>query len=100
MIDQTVARSHDEPVSFRYSIEPMVDSGDLLFYQQFLHVQIGQQMRKGYVIARTYLPAWQVGSENLLIHFNLVREMEVAILSSATLDAHVRHAFFPRRAKV
>lgn len=70
-VDITFARNGDQPVSFHYSIEPMVDPGDENFYRPFLQVQVGQTVRKGDVIATMYLPPDPRDAENSHIHFNL-----------------------------
>lgn len=70
-VDITFARNGDQPVSFHYSIEPMVDPGDENFYRPFLKVQVGQPVRKGDVIATMYLPPDPRDAENSHIHFNL-----------------------------
>jgi len=75
-IDITFARSGNRPVSFHYSIEPMVDPGDLDFYRRFLLVVPGQQVRKGDTIARMYLPPNRTDVENSHIHFNLICERQ------------------------
>jgi acetyl esterase/lipase len=72
-IDITFAKSGDQPVSFHYSIEPMVDPGSLDFYQRFLHVRIGQHVKKGDTIAHMYIPHERSDAENSHIHFNLIR---------------------------
>jgi hypothetical protein len=71
-IDITFARSQNRAVSFHYSIEPMIDPGDLEFYRRFLRVVPGQRVRKGDTIARMYLPVTRADSENSHIHFNLI----------------------------
>jgi hypothetical protein len=70
-VDITFARNGEQPVSFHYSIEPMVDPGDENFYRPFLKVQAGQTVRKGDVIATMYLPPDPRDAENSHIHFNL-----------------------------
>lgn len=72
-VDITFARAGDQPVSFHYSIEPMVDPGSLEFYQRFLLVRVGQQVKKGDTIAYMYLPSEKSDAENSHIHFNLIR---------------------------
>jgi murein DD-endopeptidase MepM/ murein hydrolase activator NlpD len=71
-VDITFAHAGNRPVSFHYSIEPMVDPGDLEFYRRFLNVVPGQRVRKGEVIARMYLPPARADLENSHIHFNLI----------------------------
>ncbi len=75
-IDITFARAGDRPVSFHYSIEPMIDPGDMEFYRRFLLVKIGQRVRQGDIIARMYLPPGQADAENSHIHFNLICERQ------------------------
>ncbi len=75
-IDITFANSHNRAVSFHYSIEPMVDPGDVEFYRRFLLVVPGQRVRKGDTIARMYLPPTRADSENSHIHFNLICERQ------------------------
>lgn len=70
-VDITFARNGEQPVSFHYSIEPMVDPGDENFYRPFLKVQVGQPVRKGDVIGTMYLPPDPRDAENSHIHFNL-----------------------------
>lgn len=70
-IDIAIARSGDQPVSFHYSIEPMIDPGNVEFYIPFLKVEPGQRVRKGEVIATMYLPPDARDYENSHIHFNL-----------------------------
>ncbi|MGE0756591.1 MAG: alpha/beta hydrolase fold domain-containing protein [Pirellulaceae bacterium] len=75
-VDFAFARSGNRPVTFHYSIEPMVDPGDLEFYRRFLLVVPGQRVRKGETIARMYLPPKRADFENSHIHFNLIRERQ------------------------
>ncbi len=75
-VDIAFARAGDRPVSFHYSIEPMVDPGDLDFYCPFLLVAPGQRVRKGETIARMYLPPNPADNENSHIHFNLICERQ------------------------
>ncbi len=70
-VDITFAKSGNHPVSFHYSIEPMVDPGSLDFYKPFIWVTAGQHVRKGDVIATMYLPPDLKDAENSHIHFNL-----------------------------
>ncbi len=93
-IDITFAQAGGQPVSFHYSIEPMVDPGDLDFYQRFLMVVPGQRVRKGEIIARMYLPPTPADYENSHIHFNLIREHQFQ--SPSIFDAGVTEQFAAR----
>ena len=59
-------------VNFHYSIEPMIDPENPEFYRPFILVQRGQQVKKGDVIARMYIPPQTEFARNTHIHFNLM----------------------------
>jgi len=59
------------PVEMHYSIEPFIDPEDDTFYEPFLRVRIGQQVKRGDVIAHMYLPENEQLAGKSHIHFNL-----------------------------
>ncbi len=98
-IDITFARSGDRPVSFHYSIEPMVDPGDSSFYRRFLLVVPGQRVAKGETIARMYLPPDRNDVENSHIHFNLIceRQFQSPSIFSESVTQRFAAAWDPNR---
>ncbi|MFP6602183.1 MAG: hypothetical protein VB862_06620 [Pirellulaceae bacterium] len=67
-----IGLKQSQPVHFHYSIEPMVDPGNVRFYQPFILVKKGQRVRQGQVIAHMYLPDHPQLQANSHIHFNLM----------------------------
>jgi hypothetical protein len=67
-----IARDKGRQVDFHYSIEPMIDPQDKNFYLPFIRVKIGQQVKRGDVIAYMYLPRTRENRDSH-IHFNLMR---------------------------
>ncbi len=67
-----IAVKNGAAVNFHYSIEPMIDPEDADFYKPFILVKRGQQVKKGDVIARMYMPPQPDFARNTHIHFNLV----------------------------
>lgn len=61
-----------EPVTFHYSIEPMIDPSHPDFYKPFLHVTPGQKVRRGEIVAHMYIPDDKNAAQNTHIHFNLL----------------------------
>lgn len=90
-LDITFAKAGDHPVSFHYSIEPMVHPGEIDFYKPFLKVAVGQRVRKGDVIATMYLPPDPRDADNAHIHFNLMCNRNFQ--SPSIFQANVEQAF-------
>jgi Ca2+-binding EF-hand superfamily protein len=67
-----IAVKESAAVNFHYSIEPMIDPENSEFYRPFILVKRGQQVKKGDVIARMYIPPQTEFARNTHIHFNLV----------------------------
>ncbi len=65
-----IAERNGAPVTFSYSIEPMINPEDEDFYKPFILVEVGDIVEKGDVIAYFYL-APNDDSHNAHIHFHL-----------------------------
>lgn len=100
-IGLTFAREGNTGVTFHYSIEPFIDPETTNFYDQFILVKLGQQVKKGQVIARMYIPENQKLAEKTHIHFNLIREGGGGFISPSIFDQkivqefHLRWNLFP-----
>ncbi len=68
-IDITFAQAGGQPVSFHYSIEPMVEPGDLDSLSTLLDGVPEQRVRKGEIIARMVLTADTRRLRELAYHF-------------------------------
>ncbi|HJM83600.1 MAG TPA: hypothetical protein QF720_08440 [Nitrospinota bacterium] len=68
------AQSNGQMVTFEYSIEPFVDPSDSSFYEPYMLVNVGDNVKKGDVIAYMYLnPSAGLSAH---IHFDLTSEEE------------------------
>ena len=65
-----IAEREGAPVTFSYSIEPMINPDDDDFYKPFILVEVGDIVEKGDVIAYFYL-APNDDSHNAHIHFHM-----------------------------
>ena len=95
-IGLTFAREGNTGVTFHYSIEPFIDPETTNFYDQFILVKLGQQVKKGQVIARMYIPENQKLAEKTHIHFNLIREGGGGFISPSIFDQKIVQEFHRR----
>ena len=95
-IGLTFAREGNTGVTFHYSIEPFIDPETTNFYDQFILVKLGQQVKKGQVIARMYIPENQKLAEKTHIHFNLIREGGGGFISPSIFDQKIVREFYRR----
>ncbi len=95
-IGLTFAREGNTGVTFHYSIEPFIDPETTNFYDQFILVKLGQQVKKGQVIARMYIPENQKLAEKTHIHFNLIREGGGGFISPSIFDEKIVREFHRR----
>ena len=95
-IGLTFAREGNTGVTFHYSIEPFIDPETTNFYDQFILVKLGQQVKKGQVIARMYIPENQKLAEKTHIHFNLIREGRGGFISPSIFDQKIVQEFHRR----
>ncbi len=95
-IELMIAQDGTNPVSLSYSIEPMFDPGDADFYKPFIHVNVGDIVAKGQIIANMYLKeGYGIGAH---IHFHINKDhqhMAPAIFADAVVDSfHARWGIF------
>ena len=95
-IGLTFAREGNTGVTFHYSIEPFIDPETTNFYDQFILAKLGQQVKKGQVIARMYIPENQKLAEKTHIHFNLIREGGGGFISPSIFDQKIVQEFHRR----
>ena len=95
-IGLTFAREGNTGVTFHYSIEPFIDPETTNFYDQFILVKLGQQVKKGQVIARMYIPENQKLAEKTHIHFNLIKEGGGGFISPSIFDQKIVQEFHRR----
>ena len=95
-IGLTFAREGNTGVTFHYSIEPFIDPETTNFYDQFILVKLGQQVKKGQVIARMYIPENQKLAKKTHIHFNLIREGGGGFISPSIFDQKIVQEFHRR----
>ncbi|MEK9727055.1 MAG: hypothetical protein VW397_02985 [Candidatus Margulisiibacteriota bacterium] len=65
------ANQDGETITLEYSIEPMVDPGDSQFYENFILVDVGDQVKKGAKLATMYLSTDSTIGTDHHIHFSL-----------------------------
>jgi hypothetical protein len=92
-IGLTFAARDGRPVDLHYSIEPFIDPQDKHFYDKFILVKPGQQVRKGDVIARMYIPANKRLAEKSHIHFNLMGGQPRGFMAPAIFSQAVVNRF-------
>ena len=95
-IGLTFAREGNTGVTFHYSIEPFIDPRTNNFYDQFILVKLGQQIKKGQVIAKMYIPENRKLAEKTHIHFNLIREGGGGFISPSIFDQKIVREFHRR----
>ena len=95
-IGLTFAREGNTGVTFHYSIEPFIDPEATIFYDQFILVKLGQQVKKGQVIAKMYIPENRKLAEKTHIHFNLIREGGGGFISPSIFDQKIVQEFHRR----
>ena len=95
-IGLTFAREGNTGVTFHYSIEPFIDPRTNNFYDQFILVKLGQQVKKGQVIAKMYIPENRKLAEKTHIHFNLIREGGGGFISPSIFDEKIVREFHRR----
>ena len=95
-IGLTFAREGNTGVTFHYSIEPFIDPRTNNFYDQFILVKLGQQIKKGQVIAKMYIPENRKLAEKTHIHFNLIREGGGGFISPSIFDQKIVQEFHRR----
>jgi hypothetical protein len=95
-IGLTFAREGNTGVTFHYSIEPFIDPRTNNFYDQFILVKLGQQIKKGQVIAKMYIPENRKLAEKTHIHFNLIREGGGGFISPSIFDEKIVREFHRR----
>ena len=95
-IGLTFAREGNTGVTFHYSIEPFIDPRTNNFYDQFILVKLGQQVKKGQVIAKMYIPENRKLAEKTHIHFNLIREGGGGFISPSIFDQKIVREFHRR----
>ena len=95
-IGLTFAREGNTGVTFHYSIEPFIDPRTNNFYDQFILVKLGQQVKKGQVIAKMYIPENRKLAEKTHIHFNLIREGGGGFISPSIFDQKIVQEFHRR----
>ena len=95
-IGLTFAREGNTGVTFHYSIEPFIDPRTNNFYDQFILVKLGQQIKKGQVIAKMYIPENRKLAEKTHIHFNLIREGGGGFISLSIFDQKIVREFHRR----
>ena len=95
-IGLTFAREGNTGVTFHYSIEPFIDPRTNNFYDQFILAKLGQQVKKGQVIAKMYIPENRKLAEKTHIHFNLIREGGGGFISPSIFDEKIVREFHRR----
>ena len=95
-IGLTFAREGNTGVTFHYSIEPFIDPRTNNFYDQFILVKLGQQIKKGQVIAKMYIPENRKLAEKTHIHFNLIKEGGGGFISPSIFDQKIVQEFHRR----
>ena len=95
-IGLTFASEGNTGVTFHYSIEPFIDPRTNNFYDQFILVKLGQQVKKGQVIAKMYIPENRKLAEKTHIHFNLIREGGGGFISPSIFDEKIVREFHRR----
>jgi len=81
------ASSNGDTITMSYSIEPMVDPGNELFYADYIKVNVGDVVKKGDVIAYMYISTDATVGTGHHIHFNLIKNstMQAPALFTPTL---------------
>ena len=92
-ITLAIGLKQDQNVHFHYSIEPMVDPGDINFYKPFILVKRGQQVRRGQIIAYMFLPEHPGLQASSHIHFNLMDTGKRAFMAPTIFTAEVNQRF-------
>ena len=93
-IDLAFASSSNSVIVFCYSIEPMVPEPSVDFYKRFILVTLGQQVKKGDIIAYMYLPPFAgIGCH---IHFHLQQLNKNNFLAPAIFASGIVDSFSTR----
>lgn len=95
-IGLTFAVDGTTTMTFHYSIEPFIRPKQDTFYEQFILVQPGQQVKKGQVIARMYIPDSEQLAQKSHIHFNLIRDGGGGFVSPSIFSKSVVRSFYDR----
>ncbi|MCU0605920.1 MAG: M23 family metallopeptidase [Candidatus Edwardsbacteria bacterium] len=93
-VEISFARNGDTTFILCYGIEPMVAEPSPGFYRQFINVALNQQVRKGDIIARMYLPPGAgIGCH---IHFHVGQTVTNRFLAPAVFQPAVVDSFQAR----
>lgn len=76
-------------VSAGYSLEPFIPEPSPGFYEQFILVKAGQQVKKGDIIAYIYVPPTSDGGTHLHLHLNAGQDLQSpSIFTQAAVDEY------------
>lgn len=76
-----------EEVSAGYSLEPFIPEPSPGFFAPFILVKVGQQVKKGDIIAYIYVPPTSDGATHLHLHLNAGQRIQSpSIFSQAVVD--------------
>jgi len=78
-------------IKFNYSIEPMINPVDSTFYEKYIFVSVGDEVKKGDIIAFFYIAPGEEGGAH--IHFNVTNDSTGQFLAPAIFNSSVVEAF-------